>query len=163
MSFGFGKLADPLHEGERFSEIAKSKRALDAVGIIAQFPLRRLALETQGFITRKRRDAAATRRAGFFRKGLGHVAVSNSLTNAMADGQRSISPNTMSSEPMIAETSANICPRPPADGRTTAPGSCTCRAGWCRLPPGRRRTRPWAPRPRRRPRRRARDGPRYRA
>src|SRR5215475_7186255 len=79
MSFGFGKLADPLHEGERFSEIAKSKRALDAVGIIAQFPIRRLALETQGFITRKRRDAAATRRAGFFCKGLGHVAVSNSL------------------------------------------------------------------------------------
>ena len=65
MSFGFGKLADPLHEGERFSEIAKSKRALDAAGIIAQFPLRRLALETQGFITRKRGDAAATRRAGF--------------------------------------------------------------------------------------------------
>jgi len=52
MSFGFGKLADPLHEGERFLEIAKSKRALDAAGIIAQFPLRRLALETQGFITR---------------------------------------------------------------------------------------------------------------
>src|SRR5262245_58911612 len=111
MSFGFGKLADPLHEGERFSEIAKSKRALDAVGIIAQFPIRHLALETQGFITRKLRDAAATRRASFFCKGLGHVAVSNSLTNAMADGQRSISPNTMSSEPMIAETSANICPR----------------------------------------------------
>src|SRR5215472_11971629 len=65
MSFGFGKLADPLHEGERFPEITKSKRALDAAGIIAQYPLRRLALETQGFITRKRGDAAATRRAGF--------------------------------------------------------------------------------------------------
>src|SRR5215468_12726601 len=87
MSFGFGKLADPLHEGERFSEIGKSKRALDAVGIIAQFPIRRLALETQGFITRKRRDAAATRRAGFFRKGLGHVAVSN-VTNK-CNGARS--------------------------------------------------------------------------
>ena len=62
MSFGFGKLADLLHKGERFPEIAKSKRALDAACIIAQYPLRRLALETQGFITRKRRDAAATRR-----------------------------------------------------------------------------------------------------
>src|SRR5262245_21877926 len=51
----------------------------------------------------------------------------------------------------------------PANGRTTAPGSCTCRAGWCRPPPGRRRTRPWAPRPRHRPRPRARDGPRCRA
>src|SRR5262245_65975637 len=29
----------------------------------------------------------------------------------MADGQRSISPNTMSSEPVIAETSASMCPR----------------------------------------------------
>jgi hypothetical protein len=48
MSFGFGKLADPLHEGEHFPKIAKSKRALDAAGIIAQYPLQRLALETQG-------------------------------------------------------------------------------------------------------------------
>ena len=48
MSFGFGKLADPLHKGECFPEIAKSKRAFDAAGIIAQYPLRRLALETEG-------------------------------------------------------------------------------------------------------------------
>ena len=34
-----------------------------------------------------------------------------SLSKAMAVSQRSISPNTMSSEPMIAETSASICPR----------------------------------------------------
>jgi hypothetical protein len=87
MSFGFGKLADPLHEGERFPEITKSKRALDAAGIIAQYPLRRLALETQGFITRKRRDAAATRRAGFLREGLGHVTDSN-VTNK-CNGRRS--------------------------------------------------------------------------
>jgi len=33
------------------------------------------------------------------------------LTNATAGDQRSISPNTMSSEPRIAETSASICPR----------------------------------------------------
>src|SRR5262249_23796007 len=89
MSFGFGKLAHPLHEGERFPEIAKSKRALDAAGIIAQYPLRRLALETQGFITRKRRDAAATRRAGFLREGLGHVAVSN-VTNKCNGGRSAL-------------------------------------------------------------------------
>jgi hypothetical protein len=40
MAFGLGKLADPLHEGERFPEIAESKLALDAVGIIAQLPIR---------------------------------------------------------------------------------------------------------------------------
>src|SRR5262249_15240116 len=84
------RLACPaLHEGERFPEIAKSKRALDAAGIIAQFPLRRLALETQGFSTRKRRDAAATRRAGFLREGLGHVAVSN-VTNKCNGGRSAI-------------------------------------------------------------------------
>ena len=60
MAFGLGKLADPLHEGKRFPEIVEPKRALDAAGIIAQYPLRRLALETHGFITRKRRDAVAT-------------------------------------------------------------------------------------------------------
>ena len=57
------------------------------MGIIAQFPLRRLALETQGFITRKRRDAAATRRAGFLREGLGHVTDSD-VTNK-CNGRRS--------------------------------------------------------------------------
>src|SRR5260370_16924914 len=75
MAFALGKLADPLHEGERFPEIAKSKRALNAVGFIAQLPIRSLALEAQGFIARKRRHATATRRAGFLREGLRHVTV----------------------------------------------------------------------------------------
>jgi hypothetical protein len=35
MPFGLGKLTDLLHEGECFPEIAESKRALDAVGVIA--------------------------------------------------------------------------------------------------------------------------------
>src|SRR5215813_8176506 len=110
MTFGLGELADPLHEGERLPEIAESKRAFDAAGIIAQFPIRRLLLETQRFIARKRRNAAATRRAGFFREGFGHRAAPVS-TSWRPSGQRSISPNTMSSEPMIAATSASICPR----------------------------------------------------
>jgi hypothetical protein len=112
MAFALGELADLLHEGKHFPEIAESERARDAVGVIAQLPIRSLRLEAQGFITRKRRNAAATWRAGFLREGLGHVAVSN-LTNKCngSGGQRSISPNTMSSEPMIAETSASMCPR----------------------------------------------------
>jgi hypothetical protein len=80
-------------------------------GFIAQLPIRSLALEAQGFITRKRRNAAATWRAGFLREGLGHVAVSNRTNKCTAGDQRSISPNTMSSEPRIAETSASMCPR----------------------------------------------------
>jgi hypothetical protein len=40
-----------------------------------------------------------------------HVLISNRSFAAAAAGQRSISPNTMSREPMIAETSASMCPR----------------------------------------------------
>ena len=55
-------------------------------------------------------------------------------------------------------------PRPGATRKQTrAPGSCTCRAGWCRPRPGRRRTRPWVPRPRHRPLRLERGALRYRA
>jgi hypothetical protein len=89
MAFALGELADLLHEGKRFPEVAESKRALDAVGFIAQRSIRSLALETQGFIARKRRDAAATRRAGFLREGLGHVAVSN-RTNKCNGGRSAI-------------------------------------------------------------------------
>jgi hypothetical protein len=42
MAFALGELADLLHEGKRFPEIAESKRALDAVGFIAQLPIRSL-------------------------------------------------------------------------------------------------------------------------
>src|SRR5262245_54327640 len=63
-----------------------------AAGFIAQLPSRSLALEAQGFITRKRRNAAATWRAGFLREGLGHVAVSNRTNKCTAGDQRSIFP-----------------------------------------------------------------------
>src|SRR5438128_9244109 len=89
MAFALGELADLLHEGKRFPEIAESKRALDAAVVIAQLPIRSLALEAQGFITRKRRNAAATRRAGFLRKGLGHVAISNVTNKRRAVSDRS--------------------------------------------------------------------------
>src|SRR5262249_1905887 len=95
MAFGLGELADALHEGERLPEIAESKRALDAMGVIAQLPIRRLLLETQRFIARKRRNAAATGRAGFFREGLGHVLSCNLALKLMAGGGSAIdlSPN----------------------------------------------------------------------
>ena len=47
MRFGLGKLTDLLHEGECFPEIAESKRTLDAMGIIAQFPIRLSLPQTQ--------------------------------------------------------------------------------------------------------------------
>src|SRR6266511_1367184 len=61
------------HEGERFSEIAESKRALDAMGVIAQLPIRSLRLQAQRLIARQRRDPAATRRAGLLSQGVGHI------------------------------------------------------------------------------------------
>ena len=38
MTLGLGKLTDLLNKGECFAKIAKSKGALDAMGIIAQLP-----------------------------------------------------------------------------------------------------------------------------
>src|SRR5438128_6027258 len=84
MAFGLGKLADALHEGERLPEIAESKRALDAVGVIAQLPIGRLRLEAQGFITRKWRNTAATRRACLLGESFGHVLVSKPTIAATA-------------------------------------------------------------------------------
>ena len=89
MAFALGELADLLHEGKRFPEIVESKCALDAAGFIAQLPIRSLRLEAQGFIPRKRRDATATRRAGFLREGLGHVAISNVTNKRRAVSDRS--------------------------------------------------------------------------
>ena len=81
MAFGLGKLADVLHEGERLPEIAESKRALDTVGVIAQLPIRSLLLEMEHFVARKRRNAAATRRAGFFRG----VSVTGSAATSLSN------------------------------------------------------------------------------
>jgi hypothetical protein len=39
MAFGLGELTDFLNKGERFAEIAESKRALDAMGIVSQLPI----------------------------------------------------------------------------------------------------------------------------
>ena len=84
MTSALGKLADLLHEGKRFPEIAESKYALDAAGIIAQLPIRSLRLEAQGLIARKRRNTAATRRACFLGETLGHVFGSQSYREATA-------------------------------------------------------------------------------
>src|SRR6266403_1543386 len=51
----------------------------------------------------------------------------------------------------------------PADAQSRARGSCICRACWSRRRPDRRRTRPSAPRPRRRLRRAAHGSPRCKA
>ena len=80
----------------------------------------------------------------------------------------SISPNTTSSDPMIAQTSASMCRlRHHVDrlqeGEAGRRGSCSDTAGWCRPPPDRRRTRPSGFPSRCRSRRPARDSPRCRA
>jgi hypothetical protein len=111
MAFALGKLADLLHEGKRFPEIAESKCALDAAGIIAQLPIRSLRLEAQGLIARKRRNTATTRRACFLGETLSHVLGSQPYrgNRGRAVSDRSLR-TRLSSEPMIAETSASMCP-----------------------------------------------------
>jgi hypothetical protein len=63
-----------------FSEIAKSKAPLDAVGIVTQLPIGSLCLEALGFITRERRDAAATGRACFLGKSFAHALVPKTIS-----------------------------------------------------------------------------------
>ena len=57
MAFGLGELPDPMHEAECLAEITESKRAFDAVSVVAQLPIRRLILQTQRFIARPAADA----------------------------------------------------------------------------------------------------------
>src|SRR5262249_42771238 len=76
MAFALGELADLLHEGKRFAEIVESKCALDAAGVIAQPPIWGPRLAAQGLIAPQRRNAAPTRRAGFFRRGVGPLLCS---------------------------------------------------------------------------------------
>src|SRR5207245_5459797 len=140
-----GELADLLHEGKRFPKIAESKRALDAVGFIAQLPSRSLRLEAQGLIAPQRRNAAATWRAGFLREGVGHVAVSN-RTNKCNGARSAI--DLPEHDVERAEDRRDICQHMPA-----AQEIHRLQMGERRRPD---RTRPWAPRPRRRPPPRAR-------
>ena len=74
MTLGLGKLTNLLNKGECVAKIAKSKGALDAMGIIAQFPTQGKWLEALSFIMRELRDASATVRACFLGERLSHVS-----------------------------------------------------------------------------------------
>jgi hypothetical protein len=91
MAFGFGELTDLLNKGERVPEIAASKAPLDAVGIVTQLPIWSLCLKALGFITRERRDAAATRRTCFLGKSIGHVLVSKTIFSSKNDSDERLS------------------------------------------------------------------------
>src|SRR5258708_39441044 len=65
MAFGLGELADLLHEGKRFPEIAESKCALDAAGVIAPPPTATPLMGAQVPVAPPPRDPAATKPARF--------------------------------------------------------------------------------------------------
>jgi hypothetical protein len=75
MAFGLGKLTNIPNKGERFQKVEESKSALDSAGIVSEPPIRSLSLQALGFITRKWRDSAATRRAGLLGERRDHVPV----------------------------------------------------------------------------------------
>src|SRR5262245_41551044 len=81
MSFGFGKLAGPLHKGERFPEIAKSKRCGHHRAVPTPAPGSGNAGPSS------RASGGTPPRQVFFREGLGHVTDSN-VTNK-CNGRRS--------------------------------------------------------------------------
>ena len=113
MAFGLSKLTDFLNKGERFSEIAESKGPLDAVGIVTQLPIGSLRLKALGFITRVRGGTPPRQGVQVFSASVSVISLSSNHLSRQwrAYVHRSISPNTMSSEPMIADTSASMCPR----------------------------------------------------
>ena len=87
-------------------------------GIIAQLPIRSLRLEAQGLIAREAAGRRHDKECMFSRREFRSCAWLPTLSRQQrASRQRSISPNTMSSEPMIAETSASMCPRLRSLGR----------------------------------------------
>src|SRR6187200_3428318 len=75
MPFGLGELANFLNKSQRFSEIAKSKAALDAVGIINELPIGYLYLQALGFLAREWRNATATRCAYLLGESVDHIRV----------------------------------------------------------------------------------------
>ena len=107
-----GEFTDFLNKGECFPEIAKSKGPPDAIGIVSQLPIGSLCLEALGFLMRERWDAAATACMFSRREFRSCTCLQDNLRHGRQPrAHRSISPNTISSEPMIAETSASMCPR----------------------------------------------------
>jgi hypothetical protein len=60
----------------RENGVGSQSVGLEAVGVIAQFPIGRLCLKAQGFITGKWRNAVATMRACLFGESFGYVFVS---------------------------------------------------------------------------------------
>ena len=115
MPFGLGEFAHLLNEAECFSKIAKSKCPLDSMGIIAQLPSGDFCLKPLRFVRGERRNPAAARRAGSFGQRVGHGVLlpESHLVGGMPKVRfhPPITPNTMSNDPMIAATSANIYPR----------------------------------------------------
>jgi len=90
MTFGLRQLPDFPDKIERLPEISESKRPLDAVGVIAQFPIGSLGLEALGFIRREGWDAAATRRASLVGKSFAHVLVSKATSTIDGDDGRAL-------------------------------------------------------------------------
>src|SRR5262249_15285726 len=76
MTFGFSQITHASNKSQRFLKIAEAKGAVDAVAIIAQFPIWSLRSKKLCFLMRERCDAAATRGAFLFGKVFGHAGSS---------------------------------------------------------------------------------------
>jgi hypothetical protein len=73
MAFGFSQVTDVCNKAKCFAKIAEAEGPLDAVVIIAQFPIPSLRSKTLRFLMRERRDATAARGAFLLGESLSHV------------------------------------------------------------------------------------------
>src|SRR6266496_2015127 len=94
----------------RSSSPYRPHRSLPHAALIRPYSLDACALETPA-VQHRRGPGRLAPEAAADAAQFQHPSPWWRYSAAKLDGHRSISPNTMSSEPMIAETSASICPR----------------------------------------------------
>ena len=89
MAFGLGELTDFLNKGERFPEIAESKSAFDAVGIVCQLPIGSLCLQALGS---SRVSGGMPPRQGVHVLGerFAHVLVPKTISGVKGDSGRAL-------------------------------------------------------------------------
>src|SRR5262249_60802524 len=73
MAFGFSQVTNVSNKAKRFLKITKAEGSLDTVVVNVQLPIRTLRRKPLLFVTRERRNAAATRGAFFPGERLGHI------------------------------------------------------------------------------------------
>ena len=98
-----------VDEAQGLAEIAEPEFPLDAMSVVADFPIWSLIVQAAGLLARERRDTAAARRTGFLGKSFRHGCVLSSREMPQnADDPRS----RVRDQPPRGSFSLGAAPRP---------------------------------------------------